>query len=241
MLKKSFSWECTHHRSWISFCSKDKVCFPPLWWESLGWNCPLCPATLNTITQRDAGVENLKDIWRVENVQAKPIRNSQTWSGFPENHQITTTPPLFILSCPHCNEWKKAIYFTNARSPCSFPTCVFTVASQAFPCRLLQHKYSSAVTFYGLLPSRGYQGEERGSKLQDFALSSFHVSRLLLSTAAEHFPAEHEAMRLMSPICDSLSHPLPGGQCCLCLHGLKVLSRDDDVSVPVPSPFAQGL
>lgn len=41
----------------------------------------------------------------------------------------------------------------------------------------------------------------------------------------EHFPAEHEAMQLMSPICDSLSHPLPDGQCCLCLHGLKVNSE----------------
>lgn len=138
----------------------------------------------------------------------KPIVGSQ---------RITTTPTLFILSC--CNEWKIAIYFTNARSQCSFPTCVLTVASQAFPCRLLQHKYSSAVTFYGLLPSRVFSGEERAVSCKDFALSSLHVSSLLLSTAAELFPAEHEAMRLMSPICDSLSliPSLVGSAVCACL------------------------
>lgn len=150
--KKSFSWECTHHRSWFPFLFQRQSLFSPFVAGKLRIKlCPLCPAALNAVTQRDVGVENLKDIWRVENVQAKPVRNSQTHSGFPENHH---TPTLFILS--RCNEWKLAIYFTNARSQCSFPTCVLTVASQAFPCRLLQHKYSSAVTFYGLLPSRGY-------------------------------------------------------------------------------------
>lgn len=74
-------------------------------------------------------------------------------------------------------------------------------------------------------PAEDIRERRRAVSSKDFALSSLHVSSLLLSTAAEHFPAEHEAMRLMSPICDSLSHPLPGGQCCLCLHGLKVLGE----------------
>lgn len=81
--------------------------------------------------------------------------------------------------------------------------------------------------FMDFYPAEDIRERRRAVSCKDFALSSFHVSSLLLSTAAELFPAEHEAMRLMSPICDSLPHPLPGGQCCLCLHGLKVLSEDD--------------
>lgn len=154
MLKKSFSWECTHHRSCFSFLFQRQSLFFPFVVEKLGRKlCPLCPATLNTVAWRDVGVENLKDIWRVEDVQAKAVRNSQTQSGLPENHHHSRS----VHPQPQCcNEWKIAIYFTNARGECSFLTCVLTVASQAFPCRLLQHKYSSAVTFYGLLPSRGY-------------------------------------------------------------------------------------
>lgn len=79
--------------------------------------------------------------------------------------------------------------------------------------------------FTDFYPAEDIRKRRRAVSCKDFALSFLHVSSLLLSTAAEHFPAEHEAMRLMSPICDSLSHPLPGGQCCLCLHGLKVLSE----------------
>lgn len=79
--------------------------------------------------------------------------------------------------------------------------------------------------FMDFYPAEDIRERSRAVSCKDFSLSSLHVSSLLLTTAAEHFPAEHEAMRLMSPICDSLSHPLPGGQCCLCLHGLKVLSE----------------
>lgn len=79
--------------------------------------------------------------------------------------------------------------------------------------------------FMDFNPAEDIRERRRAVSCKDFALSSLHVSSLLLSTAAQHFPAEHEAMRLMSPICDSLSHPLPGGQCCLCLHGLKVLGE----------------
>ena len=43
-------------------------------------------------------------------------------------------------------------------------------------------------------------------------------------------------MRLMSPICDSVSHPLPGGQCCLCLHGLEVGSEGWGSGLQVPYP-----
>lgn len=77
--------------------------------------------------------------------------------------------------------------------------------------------------FYGFLPSREDFAGRRAGECKDFVLSSLRASSFLLSAAAEHFPAEHEAMRLMSPICDSLSHPLPGGQHCLCLHGLKAV------------------
>lgn len=67
-------------------------------------------------------------------------------------------------------------------------------------------------------------------------LSSLRASSFLLSAAAEHFPAEHEAMRLMSPICDSLSHPLPGGQRCLCLHGLNVVREERTFGLAGPYP-----
>lgn len=59
---------------------------------------------------------------------------------------------------------------------------------------------------------------------KDFALSAFHAPSPLLTAASEHFPAEHEAMRLMSPICASLAHPFPGGQRCVCLKVPTALS-----------------
>lgn len=124
------------------------------------------------------------------------------------SQRIAITPTQLVLSHPLCNECKIAIYFTNAQSRCSFPTCSPTVGYQAFPHHLLQHKHSNAVTFYGLLPSReDFTERRRAVGCKDFVLSSLCVSSLLLSTAAEHFPAEHGAMQLMSPICDSLSSP----------------------------------
>lgn len=74
------------------------------------------------------------------------------------------------------------------------------VRYQAFPHRLLQHKHSGAIAVYGLLTSReDFTASRRAAGCKDFVLSSLRVSSLLLSTAAEHFPAEHKAMRRMSP------------------------------------------
>lgn len=92
-------------------------------------------------------------------------------------------------------------------------------------------------TFCGLLPGReDFTEGRRAGGCEDIVLSSFCVSSLLLGAAAEHFPAEREAMRLMSPICDSLSHPLPGGQRCLCLRGLTAVSEGWRLGSQVPFP-----